>query len=254
MSTESSPKAIIAALLANLGIAVAKFIAFLITASSSMLAETIHSLADSGNQVLLLVGGKRAGAAGDARTTRSGSAASATSTRSSSRSCCSASAACSRCTRRTTSATRSTRVTRDEMLDGNNWWWVPLVVLVAAIVMESLLVPDRDRRVQQGPRQARAGASSSARSKAPELPVVLLEDFAALIGLCFALIGVGHDVITDNGYWDVAGTAVHRRAAGARRDHAGVRDQEPAARRGCGRGPPRRDPGCGARRRRRPTT
>ena len=52
--------AIIAALLANLGIAVAKFVAFFVTGASSMLAEGIHSVADSGNQVLLLIGGKRA--------------------------------------------------------------------------------------------------------------------------------------------------------------------------------------------------
>src|SRR5215217_6808207 len=52
-------KAIIAALLANVGIAISKFIAFLVTGASSMLAEAIHSVADSGNQLLLLVGGKR---------------------------------------------------------------------------------------------------------------------------------------------------------------------------------------------------
>src|SRR5215217_1799016 len=53
-------KAIIAALLANVGIAISKFIAFLVTGASSMLAEAIHSVADSGNQILLLIGGKRA--------------------------------------------------------------------------------------------------------------------------------------------------------------------------------------------------
>src|SRR5665647_2010287 len=53
-------KAIVAALSADLGIAVTKFIAYLLTGSSSMLAESVHSVADSGNQVLLLVGGKRA--------------------------------------------------------------------------------------------------------------------------------------------------------------------------------------------------
>src|SRR3954466_16275588 len=52
--------AIIAALLANLGIAVAKFVAFVVTGASSMLAEAIHSVADSGNQVLLLIGGRTA--------------------------------------------------------------------------------------------------------------------------------------------------------------------------------------------------
>jgi len=53
-------KAVIAALLANAGIAVAKFVGFIITGSASMLAEAIHSVADSGNQGLLLLGGKRA--------------------------------------------------------------------------------------------------------------------------------------------------------------------------------------------------
>ncbi len=60
MSAASGTRAIIAALAANLGIAVTKFIAFLLTASSSMLAESIHSVADSGNQALLLLGGRRA--------------------------------------------------------------------------------------------------------------------------------------------------------------------------------------------------
>ena len=72
----------------------------------------IHSLADSGNQVLLLVGGRRAQRAADRRSTRSATAASATSTRSSSRSCCSASAACSRSTRAATSSSTRSRSTR----------------------------------------------------------------------------------------------------------------------------------------------
>src|SRR3954468_921903 len=59
MSAGGGTKAILAALAANVGIAITKFVAFLLTASSSMLAESIHSLADSGNQVLLLIGGKR---------------------------------------------------------------------------------------------------------------------------------------------------------------------------------------------------
>src|SRR3954453_16883268 len=59
MSTEGGTKAVIAALLGNMGIAAIKFVAFALTGASSMLAEGIHSVADSGNQGLLLLGGRR---------------------------------------------------------------------------------------------------------------------------------------------------------------------------------------------------
>jgi len=60
MSSEGSTKAILAALGANVGIAITKFFAAAVSGSASMFAEGIHSVADSGNQVLLIVGGKRA--------------------------------------------------------------------------------------------------------------------------------------------------------------------------------------------------
>src|SRR5690606_33629766 len=60
MSASGGSKAIVAALLANLGIAVAKFIAWALSGSASMLAEAIHSVADSGNQLLLMLGGRKA--------------------------------------------------------------------------------------------------------------------------------------------------------------------------------------------------
>ena len=59
MAAEGGTKAVVAALLANTGIAITKFVAFLLTGFSSMLAESIHSVADAGNQGLLLLGGKK---------------------------------------------------------------------------------------------------------------------------------------------------------------------------------------------------
>ena len=59
MSASGGNKAIVAAFLANTGIAITKFIAWAISGSSSMLAESVHSVADAGNQLLLLLGGRK---------------------------------------------------------------------------------------------------------------------------------------------------------------------------------------------------
>ena len=149
MSAEGGTRAVVAALLANIGIAVTKFVAFALTGASSMLAEAIHSVADSGNQGLLLLGGRQAQTRRDAgapvrlrpralhlRVHRR-------------RSCCSASAACSRSTRRTTSGTRSTRATPQRGCSTRRWWWVPLVVLRGGDRDGGVLLPHRDHRVQQ---------------------------------------------------------------------------------------------------------
>lgn len=93
----------------------------------------------------------------------------------------------------------------NELLE-SKWWWVPIVVLVAAIIMESFSL--RTAVVESNHvRKGRSWVQFVRRAKSPELPVILLEDIGALLGLVFALIGVGLALITDNAYWDVAGTA-----------------------------------------------
>jgi cation diffusion facilitator family transporter len=197
MSTEGGRKAIIAALAANLGIAVTKFVAFLLTRSSSMLAEAVHSVADSGNQLLLLLGGNRARRAPDeihpfgygrsryfyaflvavVLFTLGGLFA---------------------------MFEAYGKWREPHPIDG--WQWVPIAVLLAAMVMEgfSLRTAVHEARPAKGdltwPQFIR-------RSRAPELPVVLLEDTAALLGLVFALVGVSLTLVTHDGRWDAVGSA-----------------------------------------------
>ena len=228
MSAEGGTKAVVAALTANLAIALVKFGAWALTGASSMLAEAIHSVADSGNQVLLLVGGKRA--------------------------------------KKGVTPEHPFGYGReryifgfivavvlfsvgglfalyeayhkwheihlgheDALLDGR-WWWVPLVVLGAAIVAEGLSFrtavreSNKTRGKQTWPKFIRS-------AKAPELPVILLEDFAALIGLVFAFLGIGLTLLTRNAAVRRRRHRADRAAAGGGGRHARDRDQEPAARR-----------------------
>lgn len=204
MSSQGSSKAVIAALLANSGIAVLKFVAFLLTGASSMFAEAIHSVADSGNQGLLLLGGKRSERAptpqhpfgyGRERFVYSflvsivlfslgGLFALYEAYH---------------------KAHEVAAGHRNELVDGG-YWWVAVGVLLGAIAMESLSF----RTAVKEANHHRGNASwvrFVRRAKSPELPVILLEDSAALIGLTFALLGIGLTIVTGNGYWDVAGTA-----------------------------------------------
>jgi cation diffusion facilitator family transporter len=196
MSADGGSKAVIAALMANLGIAVTKFLAFLLTASSSMLAESIHSVADSGNQVLLLFGKKQA--------------------------------------RRGATPLHPFGHGRERYIYGfivavvlftvgglfalyegwhkiqdphgiESWMWVPVTVLLAALVMEGFSF----RTAIHEANQVRGDASWPSfirRARSPELPVILLEDSAALIGLAFALVGVLLTLVTGNGVWDGLGS------------------------------------------------
>ena len=188
-------KAVVAALLANAGIAVAKFVGFLITRSASMLAESIHSVADSGNQALLLLGGRRAQRAAD--------------------------------------------VTHPFGYGRERYFWAFIVsmvlfslggafamfegvekirhphelesagiaigILLVAIVLESYSF--RTAIVEANHVRGDAGWwEFIRRSKNPELPVVLLEDLGALVGLVLALSGVSIALATDDPVWDGYGT------------------------------------------------
>lgn len=195
MSAGGGTMAIVTALLANAGIAVAKFIGYLITGSSSMLAEAVHSVADTSNQGLLLFGGKRA--------------------------------------RREATQEHPFGHGRDRyfysfvvalllfslgsvfaLFEGAHKLLShekissPLVamgILVVAIVLESLSF----RTAIRSSRPLKGDGSwwqFIKQSKAPELPVVLLEDTGALIGLLLAFGGVGLAVLTGEPVWDAIGT------------------------------------------------
>ncbi|WP_037956167.1 cation diffusion facilitator family transporter [Streptomyces sulphureus] len=195
MSASGGTRAIMAALGANLAIAASKFIAFAFSGSSSMLAEGVHSLADSGNQGLLLLGGKKA--------------------------------------KKEANEEHPFGYGRERYIYGflvsivlftvggvfalyegyekiqhphevEHWYW-PVGVLVFAIVAESFSF--RTAIKESNEVRGKLGWGQFVRrAKAPELPVVLLEDLGALVGLVLALGGVGLALLTGNGVWDGIGT------------------------------------------------
>jgi cation diffusion facilitator family transporter len=192
---EGSRKAIVAAFVANMGISVAKFIGFLATGATSMLAEAVHSVADATNQGLLLFGGSRA-------------------------------------RRRATPEhpfgygreryfwsfvvalvifslgalfslfEGEEKLRHPHELESVGW---AVGILVVAIVFEVFSL----RTAVHESRAAKGNLSWWAfirRSKSPELPVVLLEDLGALVGLVLALAGIGLAELTGNSRWDAVGT------------------------------------------------
>jgi cation diffusion facilitator family transporter len=195
VSAGGGTKAILAALGANAGIAVAKFVGFGITGSASMLAEAVHSVADTSNQGLLLLGQKTS--------------------------------------RRRATKEHPFGFGRDRYFYsfivalmlfslGSAFAFyegvhkvqhpepltspmVAVVILVVAILLETYSF--RTAIVES--RKIKGDVSwwgFIRQSRTPELPVVLLEDAGALFGLVFALFGVGLAVITDNPVWDGIGT------------------------------------------------
>ncbi|ADD45633.1 cation diffusion facilitator family transporter [Stackebrandtia nassauensis] len=199
MSAEGGTKAIVAALAANLGIAATKLGAWALTMSSSMLAESIHSLADSGNQALLLVGGKRS---------KRGATAQHPFGYGRERyiyafivSIVLFSVGGLFALWEGQHKISDTLAGKPDTLLESQWWWVPIAVLVVAIGLEtySFYTAISESRKAKG---KTSWVNFIRRAKAPELPVVLLEDAAALLGLILALFGVGLSLITGDGIWD----------------------------------------------------
>ena len=188
-------KAVIAALGANLAIAIAKFVAFLVTGSASMLAESVHSVADTGNEFLLLVGSGRSRRArtelhpfgfGSERYFYAFVVA---------------------VMLFTVGAVFSIydgihKILKPEEVSSPV---VAFVVLGLSAVLESFSLRTAVRESNLV-REGRPWYSFIRHTKVPELPVVLLEDLAALLGLGFAFTGVLLSVLTGSGVWDGAGS------------------------------------------------
>ena len=196
MSASHGSKAIIAAFVANSGIAVAKFVAFLLTGAASMLAESIHSVADAGNQGLLLLGGRK--------------------------------------------AARPPNERHPFGYARERYFWAFVValvlfsmgglfalyegieklrhphdlespaiaigVLIFAIALETYSLRTAVVEVNKTKKPKESYWQFIKRSKSPELPVVLLEDIGAMVGLVLALIGVVLAAVTDEPRYDALGS------------------------------------------------
>jgi cation diffusion facilitator family transporter len=195
LSASGSKRAIVAALLANAGIAAAKFVGFVITGSSSMLAEAVHSVADTSNQGLLLWGQREAGKKPDALHQFGYGR---------SRYFYSFVVALVLFTLGAAFALYEgyEKVVHPHELTSPV---VAIVILGVAICLESYSF--RTAMVESRPLKGSGGWWRFIRtSRNPELPVVLLEDTGALIGLGLALVGVGLTMATGNPVWDGVGT------------------------------------------------
>ena len=195
MAATGGTRTIVTALIANFTISIAKFFGFVITSSSAMLAEAVHSLADTSNQALLLLGKKRS--------------------------------------KKLPSAQRPFGFGRERFFwafvvslvlfslgsmyavyegiekirhphEIESLWWA-LAILLFAMVMEAYAFQTavKESRFYKGDHSWK---SFIRRSRIPELPVVLLEDFGALMGLVFAFVCVLIADITGNAVWDGIGT------------------------------------------------
>jgi cation diffusion facilitator family transporter len=193
---EGSRRAIAAAFLANLGIALAKFVGFLITGAASMLAEAIHSAADTANQGLLFLGGRKSEKAASAKHqfghgreryfwafivslmlfSLGGLFA---------------------------LFEGEEKLRHPHELE-SAWWAIG--ILGIAVVLESLSLRTAVRESQHAREPGQSWWAFIRHAKIPELPVVLLEDIGALLGLTFALVGVALAEATGNARFDALGS------------------------------------------------
>lgn len=191
-----SRKAIVAAFFANLGIAISKFVGFLVTGSAGLLAESVHSLADTGNQALLMLGARR--------------------------------------------SQREKPESHPFGFARERYFWafivalvlfslgglfavyegvaklrhphetenflVALAILVIAIVLESISLRTAIREASHTKKSDQSWWQYIRQAREPELPVVLLEDIAAELGLIFALIGVSAAHFLEEPKYDALGS------------------------------------------------
>ncbi len=199
-----SKRAIVAAFLANLGIALMKFVAFVVTHSSSMLSESIHSLADTGNQGLLLLGRARARRPADEQhpfgygSVRYFYAFIVAFVLFSLGGVFSVFEGVDKLRHPHARRQRGVGDRRAARVDGDGG--------------RSRSAPASARRTRSG-RPGESWWGFIRHTKSPDLPVVLLEDAAALVGLVFALVGVVLADVTGNGRWDGVGSLGDRARA-----------------------------------------
>jgi cation diffusion facilitator family transporter len=193
---EGSRKAIIAAFFANLGIAIAKFTGFLITGSAGLLAESGHSLADTGNQALLMFGARRGNRPADrahpfgygperyfwafvvALVLFSMGGLFAL-------------------------YEGIDKLRHPHQVDNAP---VAFIILLFAVALETFSLRTAITESNHIRQPGVSWRSFIRTSKSPELPVVLLEDVGAEIGLFCALVGLIVAEVTGNPRWDAAGS------------------------------------------------
>jgi cation diffusion facilitator family transporter len=192
---EGSRRAILVALIANLAIAAAKFVGFAFTGAASMLAEAIHSVADSGNQALLILGGRRAllpatpeHPFGYGRERYFWAFVVAV-------------------VLFTLGALFSlyegiSKLRHPHELRSLEW---AVGILILAMIFEGSAFRTALREAQRL-RRGQSWLEFVRRSKAPEIPVILLEDLGALVGLILALLCIGLATLTGNSTWDALGS------------------------------------------------